>query len=264
MEVGKTKLGLVGCGNIGTIIARAVAGGRLEVHVRALFDTDSRKALRVAEILGEPDISKKTFEEFLSADMDLVVEAASIEAVCDYGGRILSSGRDLLVLSVGALLDDEVRRGLVDASAAGASKIMVPSGAIGGLDLLKAAAVEGIDEMTLTTTKNPRSLPEVGSITTRKILFDGNARDAVRLFPRNINVAATLALASGAELRVKIVADPDVLTNTHEIRARGVFGEMDLKVSNLPSPDNPKTSYLAALSVIRSIQGVGETFLIGT
>jgi len=85
----------------------------------------------------------------------------------------------------------------------------------------------------------------------------------VRLFPKNINVAASVAIASGVNVAVRIVADPNAETNTHEIAARGAFGEMKILVSNVPSPDNPKTSYLAALSVIRSIQGMDEVLSLG-
>ena len=195
--------------------------------------------------------------------MDLVIEAASIEAVREYAEEVLSTGRDMIILSVGALLDEDFMARLEKASMSKGSRVIVPSGAIGGLDLLKAASISGIEKIVLTTTKNPRSLEDVDA-TKRSVIFDGTAKDAVDHFPRNINVAAALSIASKAELRVRILADPDVKTNTHEIAAEGKFGEMVLRVSNLPSPDNPKTSYLAALSVIRTIQGLEEKIIIGT
>jgi len=253
---------LLGCGNVGTFITRAVMQGQLEVEIGALYDADRRRAEALAGALGQPDLCKKTFEEFIAAPTDLIVEAASIEAVRAYAERILSAGKNLVVLSVGALLDEGFRRRLVSLAKANRLRIVVPSGAIGGLDLLKAAAVKGLDSVVLTTTKNPSSL-EAGKITRKTIIFEGDAQEAVRLFPKNINVAAAVAIASGTNVKVRMVADPDARLNTHEVVARGAFGEMKIAVSNVPSPDNPKTSYLAALSVIRSIQGMGEALSLG-
>ncbi len=264
VEVAITNIGLLGCGNIGTTIIQAVKEGRLDVKIGALYDVDYDSARRLAEQLGRPDLCKKSFDSFISADMDLVIEAASVKAVRDHAERIVASGRSLIVLSVGGLIDPNFRGKLVDASKASGSKIIVPSGAIGGLDLLKAGRVAGIDEVILTTTKNPKSLPEGDSITQRTVVFEGNVEEAVRLFPKNINVAAAVSIASGVNPRVRIVADPAAGTNTHEVEARGAFGNMRLIVSNVPSPGNPKTSYLAALSVIRTIQGFGESLVVGT
>jgi predicted dinucleotide-utilizing enzyme len=115
----------------------------------------------------------------------------------------------------------------------------------------------------LTTTKNPKSLSMEEKPQGRTVVFEGDANQAVKLFPRNINVGAAIALAADADLKVKIVADPAVTTNTHELEARGAFGALMLRVSNVPSPDNPRTSYLAALSVIRAIRGMGESLVIG-
>lgn len=236
----------------------------MDVEMEAFFDIQHDRARHLAEMAGRPGAEKKTFDEFLSAPTDLVIEAASADAVRSYAEKVVSSGKDLIVLSVGALIDGGFRKRLVAASKASRSRVILPSGAIGGLDVLKAASVAGLEEVVLTTTKNPRSLPDGGGIRGRTLLFDGDAEEAVKRFPKNINVAASVALASKAKVGVKIIADPEVATNTHEVRAKGAFGEMMLKVSNVPSPDNPKTSYLAALSVIRTIQGVGDSLLVGT
>ncbi len=259
-----TIIGLIGCGNIGTILIRAVKDGRLSVDVGAMFDLRMANSKKLARVLGAPEVCKRNFEDFISTDLDMVVEAASISAVRDYGKAVLSRGKDMLVLSVGALLDDGLRESMLEVAAKSGSRIIVPSGAIGGLDLLKSASVGKIKEVELTTTKNPDSLDEVGDLKKRTVVFEGDADEAIEQFPKNINVAAAISLASGARLRVRIVADPGVCTNTHEITAKGAFGEMAIKVSNVPSPENPKTSYLAALSVIRTLQGLGETLVVGT
>lgn len=255
---------MIGCGNIGTILARAVKDGRLGVEIGAIFDLRKANSEKLARIIGSPHVCKGNFGDFVSTDLDLVVEAASISAVRDYGRAVLSKGKDLLVLSVGALLDDGLREAMLEAARESGCRIIVPSGAVGGLDLLKSASVGEIRELVLTTTKNPASLDEVRDLDRRTVVFEGNADEAIEQFPKNINVAAAISLASGAKLRVRIVADPRVSTNTHEIKAKGAFGEMVLRVSNVPSPDNPKTSYLAALSVIRTIEGLGEALVIGT
>jgi len=243
------------------MITKAVQEGQLKVRMGAFYDTETSRAQQLARVLGQPDLCKKTFEEFISAEMDVVVEAASIEAVRQHAERVISSGKDLVVLSVGALLDEDFRGRLISAARARGCRIVVPSGAIGGLDVLKAAAVAGLESVVVTTTKSPKSLG--GKVTGKTVVFEGDVRDAVRLFPKNINVAASVAIASGVNVAVRIVADPNAETNTHEIAARGAFGEMKILVSNVPSPDNPKTSYLAALSVIRSIQGMDEVLSLG-
>jgi len=262
--VTRTQIGLIGCGNVATIIVRAAAEGRLDAGIGALFDIDHGRARRLAEIAGRPGVEKKTFAEFLSTPVDLVVEAASADAVRSYAEAVVSSGRDMVILSVGALMDRDLRERLKAASRATGSRVILPSGAIGGLDVLKAASTAGLEEVVLTTTKNPKSLPGDTPITEKTLLFEGDAEEAVKRFPRNINVAASVALASEANVTVRIVADPKVRANTHQLKARGAFGEMTLTISNVPSPDNPRTSYLAALSVIRTIQGMQDQLLVGT
>lgn len=254
---------MLGCGNVGSLIVEAVREGILDAEIGALFDLDQQKARELAGLCGNPSLAITSFKGFLAEGLDLVVEAASIEAVEQHAEEILASGKDLVVLSVGALIDRRVRNRLARVAAENGSKLIIPSGAVGGLDLLKAAAIEGIEEIELTTTKNPESLPGEGPDERRKI-FDGSAMEALELFPRNINVAAALAIAADADLRVRIISDPGAERNRHEVRARGAFGDMTLVVSNVPSPKNPKTSYLAALSVIRTIQGVDQPLVIGT
>jgi len=262
-DVDRTIIGLIGCGNIGTIIVRAIREGKLEAEVGALFDVDESRSRELSELLGDTSRCKPDFEEFIREKLDLVVEAASIDAVKDYGERVLNAGKDMIILSVGALLNEDLLDRLERSTKENGCKIVIPSGAIGGLDLLKAASIAGIEEILLTTTKNPNSLDEAGE-RKRTIIFEGSAKEAVEHFPKNINVAAAISITSKANLQVKVVSDPGVDTNTHEITAKGRFGQMVLKVSNMPSPDNPKTSYLAALSVIRTIKGQEERIQIGT
>jgi aspartate dehydrogenase len=148
----------------------------------------------------------------------------------------------------------------------GPGRLFIASGAVAGLDALASAAQGGLEEVTLTTRKPPaalegapylvesgRSLVGLRGETT---VFEGSAREAVRAFPTNINVAAAVSLAGVGfdRTRVRIVADPASTTNRHEVVARGAFGELQLAVSNRPFPSNPKTSHLAALSALASVK----------
>lgn len=155
-------------------------------------------------------------------------------------------------------------------------KVYIPSGAIAGLDGLKAAALGRIDEVTLTTRKTPENLRDapyiekrgvdIGAIEEPTLIYEGPALEACRLFPANVNVAASLSLAGvGPEkTRVRIIADPTLRKNVHEIDVKGEFGCLKVHVENVPSPDNPKTSYLAALSAIATLRKITEDIQVGT
>jgi aspartate dehydrogenase len=213
--------------------------------------------------------------EDLVRSSDLVVEAASQRAVPAIARATLEKGRDLMIMSVGALADAEMYRSIKKMALEHGSKVYLPSGAISGLDGLKSASVGKIRRVTLTTTKNPVGLQGAPYIREKKIdlsdlkvptlIFEGSAAEAVKAFPANVNVAATLCLAAReGEVRVKIIADPDIKVNRHEIVAEGDFGLITTKVENVPSPKNPKTSYLAALSAIATLRSIIEPIKIGT
>ena len=181
-----------------------------------------------------------------------------------------------MVMSAGALIDDEFFNEVSRVARVHGRKIYVPSGAIVGLDNVKAAAVRSVEEVMLVTRKPPRSFEGAPFIEERKIdlskiseetvLFEGSAREAVRLFPRNVNVSASLSLAGiGADrTRVRIIADPKADRITHEIHVRGEFGEIITKTINKPFPENPKTSYIAALSAIATLRKISGSIIVGT
>jgi aspartate dehydrogenase len=182
-------------------------------------------------------------EEMLDLKPKVIVEAASQQAAQEYAGRIVAKGIDLIVMSTGALLDLHLESG----------KIRVPSGAIGGLDALSSAALAGIDEVVLTSRKNPRALDLNNK--EAKIVYEGTAKEASRLYPREMNVAATLALTvKPAKVMVQVISDPEVQRNTHEFSVKWRFGEMFLRFANDPHPENPRTSALAAWSAIKLLQ----------
>jgi aspartate dehydrogenase len=249
------RIGIIGCGAIGSVIAKEMDG-----KVVALYDVDENRAIKLANSLKFKPKVARTFEEFVSCDIDLVVECASQKAVKEYAERILESGKDLMILSVGAL-DNSFLERLRSVAIKNGRRIYIPSGAIVGIDGIKAVAGK-ISEITLTTIKNPKSFGIDAD--DRRILFEGNAKDAVRMFPQNVNVSATVSLAGvGFErTKVRIIADPSVEENIHEIRVVGEFGEFVTITKNTKL--NERTSYLAALSAIRMIKNLEEVVVIGT
>jgi aspartate dehydrogenase len=263
---------VIGCGAIGTTIARAVEP-MSEINIVYLTDRSKECATRLQEKMTKvryvPDIVP------ILNDIKLVVEAASQDAARYYVPLALSAGVDVLIMSVGIFQDEEFQNDAFRLAKRKSAKIYMPSGAIGGIDALGAASLEQIDDVTLTTTKPPSAfgpnpyLESKGIVASelreRTELFYGTAREAVKHFPQNINVAATLSLAGiGFEkTRIRIMCDPQVQTNEHHLKAKGKFGELDVVTRNVPSPRNPKTSYLAALSAISAIKKITGTIWVG-
>jgi len=262
MKMTKT-IALLGCGAIGTYIATFCEDldvvGRILVYDEALDTARERTA----------ELSKVTvvdsFEELLAAE--LVVEAASQEAVKARALDVLGAGVDLLTLSVGAFVDsafhEEVKAILHDSD----SKLYIPSGAIGSIDVVKAAALTGIEVIEIETRKPASALFKDGKeITQETVVFQGTAQEAVKLFPKNINVAACLSLACGdfSKVKVKIIVDPWTKRNTHSLYMKGEYGSMRCEFQNLPLETNPASSRLAALSAISTIQQILEGVRIGS
>lgn len=238
-------IGIIGCGAIGSLIAGAVQQGIVPVDKLILFDIDKAKAETLRRALKVSALIVPSLEEMIKLKPDVIVEAASVQAAKDYAGKILAENVDLIVMSVGALLDMNLR----------SDRIHIPSGAIGGLDAISSAALVGIEEIVLTTRKNPKVLDLNTQI--ERVVYEGNAQEAVQRFPREMNVAATLALTVGSEkVKVRVISDPTVHENVHEIRVRWKHGEMLLQFYNEPHPENPKTSALSAWSAIRLLKQV--------
>ncbi|MFQ5815623.1 MAG: aspartate dehydrogenase [Candidatus Hydrothermarchaeaceae archaeon] len=256
------KIALIGCGAIGATIARAVRDGLVDVSVLWVMDSKEGRAEMVAELVGAK--VAMDIEDVLKSDVELVVEVASQGAVRLYGMEVITSGKGLLVMSVGALADEKLFGKMVDAARKNGVKIYVPSGAIGGLDALASASIGGLTEVTLSTTKPPRSLG-LTHVTEKSVIYEGTASEAVKLYPANINVSAAVSQAGLGfdKTRVKIAVDPSIENNVHEIDARGRFGKLHLHVENVPSPDNPKTSYLAALSAIAMLKRIASPLEVG-
>jgi aspartate dehydrogenase len=185
---------------------------------------------------------------------DVVVEVAGHSALAQYGAAALEQGSDLVIASIGALADDALWLSLQ--RAATRAKILLPAGAVAGIDALAAARLGGLDSVRYSSRKPPASLSAALPPDCESIVFDGNARDAALQFPKNANVAATIALAGiGFEnTEVRIIADPTLTQNVHVLEARGAFGSFSMTIAGSPLPGNPKSSSLTAMSLLRCIQ----------
>jgi len=261
------RIGLLGCGAIGTEIALAIDSGKIPANLTHVFDFSKNASKKlVSKLKNKPEITENV-GLLAAAPLDLIVEAASQDALRDNALTILQNKKDLMIMSVGALLDESILDIILDGCQDFKKSVYLPSGAILGLDGIRAAKDE-LELVTLVTTKNPKALKgakffetsdiDINKITKPTTLYDGIAKEAVRLFPANINVAALLSLAGlGSEkTKVRIVADPNTNKNTHEILAQGKFGKFSIKVENVPSESNPKTSRLAVLSAIECLRAI--------
>lgn len=270
------NIGLLGCGTIGTQIALSIDSGKINAKLTHVYDQDKKQAEKLVEKLQvKPQIVNNS--HLLSSNStDIIVEAASQTAVKDVALSILQNRKELVIMSVGALLDESIREVLFDACREFERKIYLPSGAIAGIDALKSLKNE-LDSVTLITTKHPDSLRgakffetsdiKIDGITDSVVIFNGNAKKAVELFPANVNVAALLSLAGigSTKTMVQIVADPNVSTNTHKVLASGRFGSIQIELKNIPDPNNPKTSKLASLSAIQLLDEIcSNKIKIGT
>ena len=261
------RIGLLGCGAIGTQIALAIDSGKIPATLTHVYDIDRSHAENlVSKLKQKPEIVDNS--HLLSSNpVELVVEAASQDAVRNDAVSILQNKKDMMIMSAGALLDESVFEVISDACRDFGKTVYLPSGAIAGLDALKAVKDE-LKSVTLVTTKNPNSLKDApffdssdidpGKISEPIILFDGSAKEAVSLFPKNVNVSALLSMVGlgGNNTSVRVVADPNTSKNTHMIEANGKFGNLIITVENVPDSTNPKTSRLATLSAIELLRQI--------
>lgn len=202
---------------------------------------------------------------------DLVVECAGQKAIHQHADAVLAKGWDLGVISVGAFAETELLNRLRKTAKASGAHIYTLAGAIAGIDGLAAAREGGLEEVIYISRKSPQSwrgspaekMIDLDAVEKPTVFYQGSAREAALLFPANANVAATVALAGVGmdSTQVQLIVDPGICRNKHQIQARGQFGEMKIELSGLPLPSNPKTSTLAALSVVRACRHCTEAVL---
>jgi len=259
-------LGLVGLGNIGTCLARGLIEHALPYDLRSVNDIDEKRI--DAFLSAFPDFGARAADlDTLAAGCEVIVEAASASVVPVLAESALAAAersgaaKHLFIMSAGGLLDlsPDFRSRLGGSSL----KLIVPSGAIGGLDALSAMSLAGVDEVVLTTRKPPSALGLAN--TEPELVYAGRADGVYEKFPANINVAITLALATVGldRLELRLVSDPQVKANIHEIEAAGAAGRVRFTLENVPSPANPKTSCLAALSIVSALRRHSQNLLLG-
>lgn len=269
----KTRLGVLGCGAIGSRIAKSVTKELKGLcELTALYDRNPERAETLARELRKPGICKASLETLIKS-CDLMVEAVSQKNTRPLIRQALEAGRSVLAMSTGKLLHAQ---NLFTIAAQHRCFLLAPSGAVAGIDAVKAASLVGISSFTLTTRKPPAGFSgnpyiekkgiNLEKLSGETVLFDGAVSEAVELFPQNINVAATLALAAQgkAPLKIRILTSPAYTLNSHEVEIVGDFGRMTCRTENVVCPDNPKTSYLAVLSGIQTIRDFCRGVRVGT
>ena len=267
------KVGIIGCGTIGKELATACQKRFGDgVTLEALADQDAAHARRLqSRLRPKPQILSM---EALIKRCDLVIESASKAAAYDIAKKALSLGKDVMLMSVGGLLGKE--KEIFELARTHRCCLYLPSGGVVGIDGLKAARIGKIHRVTLTTRKPPQGFDDapyvirhkinLKNLKQEKLLFEGNALQAVRGFPKNINVSATLSLVGlGAKkTKVRIIACPHMLVNVHEVYVQGDFGSFYTRTENFPSEQNPKTSRLAILSAVATLERILRNVKIGT
>ncbi|MFA5026509.1 MAG: aspartate dehydrogenase domain-containing protein [Candidatus Methylomirabilota bacterium] len=260
-------IGIVGCGTIGSGLAQAITEGRIPARLSGLTNRSRERAAALAGRLSPapPILDLPTLVE----RSDLVVEAATGEALTAIIPACLAAGKDVYVISVGGLLNGEGWR--QEAERRGC-RILIASGAIAGLDGVRGAAVGRVDSVTLATRKPPKGLAgapyvvahgiDVHAFTEETLIFEGSAREACQGFPTNVNVSAALSLAGiGPDrTRVRIFCVPGGRFNQHRIEVQGEFGRLAVEIENVPSSTNPRTGLLSIFASIADLAEYARTW----
>ena len=270
------RVAIIGGGTIARLFLEHIKRGDLgDAEVIAIVGRSGGS--RGKPLAAEYNVAFVTaLDELLKHKPDVVVEAASHEAVRTFCGPLLDAGVAVIVLSGGALSDDKLRAGLEASAIKTGALFYVPSGGIGGLDALKAACIAGVESVEIVVSKPPaawQNIPFVGKLNIDLaglreplVLFEGAARDGVPHFPANVNIAAVLSMAGIGfdRTRLKVVADPLITHNTHQITIKGKTGNISIKLENVPAPENPKTAWLACYSALAALKLAKSPIRYGT
>ena len=270
------KLGLLGGGTIARLVLDHLRRGEI-AGIEVVAVTGRSAASRGEALAREFSVPYVVGGAALNAlEPEVVMEAASHEAVREHLVSLLDAGISVIVLSAGALTDDRLRTSAEAAARRSGALLYVPSGGIGGLDALKGACAAGVDEVTIQVAKPPAAWKGIAHVEglgldldgmqAATVLFEGSAREGVPLFPQNVNIAAVLSLAGVGfdRTRLRVVADPALKDNTHTIRVRGASGRFTVVLENVPAPENPKTSFLACYSALAALRELVARHRYGT
>lgn len=261
---------IIGHGAIASHVAhrvRKIDGARLAYVV-----CRENRAPAARDALGDDVLAINTIDQ-CPVKPGLAIDCAGHQALREHGAAILGNGIDLMTISAGALADDGLAETLDAAATESGARLHLLSGAVGGIDALTAARTEGLDHVVYRGRKPPRGWEgspaeqalDLDGLQAAACHFRGTARDAARLYPKNANVAATIALAGlGLDrTHVELFADPTLSKNVHEIEAEGAFGHLHLTLSGNALPGNPKSSALTAMSIVRAVQSRLQVWTMG-
>jgi len=270
------RVALLGGGTIARLVLEQAKRGQLPGIERVALAGRGplSRGAALAREFGVPYAADRAALTALSPEV--VLEAASHDAVREHLVPLLDEKISVVVLSAGALVDDSLRQAAAAAAERSGALLYVPSGGIGGLDALRTACLAGVDEASIQVAKPPAAWKGIAYVEAKGFelealrapltLFEGPAREGVPHFPQNVNIAAVLALGGiGVDrTRLKVVADPALRLNTHTIRVSGKSGSFTVVLENVPAPENPKTSWLACYSAIAALRALRSRFRIGT
>jgi aspartate dehydrogenase len=265
------KIGLIGFGAIGKDVVSYIKDDKVEgAEIHSILVRDSE---HYEELETERFMVLDNEETFFSSELDVIIECAGHDAVYQYAVKALSTGSHFITVSVGAFSDGELYDKVVEAARKYGRKLILPSAAIGGLDRIAASSIHELDEVKLITRKPPEAWR--GTVAEEKVdldtieeeftLYEGTARESAKLFPQSTNVSAALSIAGVGfdQTKVQVLVDPNVNHNTHQIIAKGYFGEVELTIQNTPSADNPKSGYIVAMSICKALNNLTSPVVIG-
>jgi len=251
------KIFFIGAGNAAKIIVKEMGEN---IDVAYVFDKDMNNASEMERHFK--DVKAVESRSFKNLEVDYVIECASVEAVKEFGFEVLQANKDFIILSTGSFADDRFREDFLGELSRSKSRVYIPSGAVGGVDIINSIG-DKLETIALTTRKPPKSLG-IDDKEKETIVFKGSAKEAIKRYPKNINVAVTLSLAARSfdKVSVKIIADPGVERNIHEVEIHSKVGRYRIILENYPSP-NPRTSYLAPLSIVGLLKKMNDKMRIG-
>lgn len=266
MSVHPKRIALVGFGAIGQAVAELLRHDKGLHIVQLIVSPGKESSVRQWLAHHTPGFSPEVSSTLGYELPDLLVECAGHAALKAHVLPALRRGIPCMVVSVGALSEPGMVEQLEDAAVTGGAQVHLLSGAIGGIDALAAARAAGLDSVTYVGRKPPlgwlgspaEDTVDLHKLTDKTLLFEGSAREAARLFPKNANVAATLSLAGVGldKTKVQLYADPSVQQNIHYYEAAGAFGTMAITMTGKPLASNPKTSALTVYSVVRALRNL--------
>lgn len=259
----KIRIGIVGCGAIGRSLAKFIERELCaNAKLVAICDINLSQAASLIKALrkSKPEIANL---KRLIKKSDLVIECASAKVSYQVAKKSILKGRNVLIMSIGGIVVKASE--LFKLAQKNKTMIYLPSGAICGLDGIKALSLAGIKKVKLITRKPPRSLEGIGPIKKEKVIFKGNALEAIKKFPKNINVSVLLSIAGiGAKrTEVQIITSPKFKGNSHEVLIESKAGKIRTVCENVAFKENPKTSYLAALSAMAVLKSIFSPARIG-